>query len=156
MITCTELDDRDRLKEVASRQPLSIHTNAGTFKHHELLEFIGKLHELLLSEGFDSIYEPTDNLYSQTILLRVGTAYVTVTVSSTTHIFIKWNGVGIPNLESDTVTQVVDTLHQISRLQEVREYCATCHYSGSDGNYCGVGRPMVTGGCGGYIGRTQL
>jgi hypothetical protein len=151
MTTTKELDDR--LRKVASRSPRNKYTDRGWFRYNELLLFTTELHTLLLCEGFDSIYEPTDNYYSQTILVRLGQGHVTVMISSMAHIFMDTR---YPR--PDTVEGVVNLLHDIPRLQQVEAYCSTCYYSNHGGEYCGMGygQPLVTEGCGGYIGRTQL
>ena len=151
MTTITELDDR--LREVAGRRPHSKYTDKGSFEGGELVLFTSDLHTLLLSEGFHSIYEPVGGYYSEVLHVQVGNSYVTVMISYMTYIDIEWAGA---IQEAHTVRGLIDLLHDIPRLREVRDYCSMCHYSGGNGTYCGVGRPLVTGGCGGYIGRTQL
>ena len=87
--------------------------------------------------------------------MQLGNSYVTIMISSMTYIDIGlWDG--LPRQEAHSIKELIDLLHDILRLQEVRDYCGTCYYSSGNGTYCGMGRPMVSSDCTGYMRRTEL
>lgn len=138
--------------------------------NEELLAFTSDLCTLLVSEGFDVVYEPTTYPHNQCLYVEVGVGNVEVVVLlhrlyGTRILTTSWC---CPSLYISNARQLVEGLHRISRRQALIEHCGTCHYCDPHVSHCGMGYeldPMcqhivpkvtVTGGCGGYIGRTQL
>lgn len=169
MTTCTELDTR--LKDLYPNYKQVLYGTArldvkefiDMYRNQELVGFTNDLHDLLVSEGFDSTYDPTDVSTAQDIWLymspgRVGIIRVTIRYDGWVYVDcdsdIPYKLHGVLN-GAAPIKELTVTLQEIRRLITIMPPCRSCHYSNysssyySPDSYCGKGLVPVHG-CTGY------
>jgi hypothetical protein len=167
MITYTELDNRL--------------VGGGPFTIKELMGYTQGLQALLIEEGFNIIpSQPYPSLVRQVLYVSMGPGrddMMRITITSTTGSSTRGGWVdaycwpGVPKIvagvmgDKTPMTSLLASMHMVKGWIQMKAYCGGCYYYSNAGTvnldvgnsgYCGTGRPMVSGGCGGYIGRTQL
>ena len=143
MTTARDLDNRLTYREISSQ-------GAAPFTYSEVLVFASDLQVLLVSEGFTVTWEPTRGM-EQYLYVWMGPGYLKLLVSASLYIHVLYGNIPMHPINSESVVNLVRTLHLAASRQAVMDYCGSCQYSDRPlVNHCGKGMTMVPSGCKGY------